>query len=497
MGVMLFQLPDFLADEAQRQELERASVTGGQDNMPYPTDTRIENDSLVVTRESNESGNLQLPWSIDGVGQLMATTATLIERASPYHLAVELARGKLNQVRTQAAEWSMGPFEMPPELKQGIRDATTQFSQALMRLPDPEVDSLAQNALLRAHQSAHALTHVYIDRVFELRHLRQPKLDTWLSCRLEGNEPSPELTPRFLEGFNCVGIPFPWQQIEPKPKVFSWKAVDRAVDWATSQNLKIIAGPLIDFGGRNLPDWLWEQGCDLATLSQVLGEHVEAVVRRYQARIRTWQISAGSNVAGVLASRDEELIWLTVKIAEAVRRVNPQLEIIVGLAQPWGDYLAEQERMKTPFIFADDMLRTGVKLSGLDLEFIMGVSPRGNYCRDILDLSRLLDLYALLGVPLQTTLGYPSSTIGNEFADPDQRVGLGAWRGGYTSDTQADWASSFAALALCKPHVRTVQWCHWSDAQPHVFPNCGLIDATGAEKPALQTLTKLRSEHLK
>ena len=35
MGVMIFQLPPTLADETFRQELQRASVAGGQDNMPY------------------------------------------------------------------------------------------------------------------------------------------------------------------------------------------------------------------------------------------------------------------------------------------------------------------------------------------------------------------------------------------------------------------------------------------------------------------------------
>jgi hypothetical protein len=142
-------------------------------------------------------------------------------------------------------------------------------------------------------------------------------------------------------------------------------------------------------------------------------------------------------------------------------------------------------------------LRTGIKLAGLDLEFIMGVSPRGNYCRDLLETSRLLDLYALLGVPIQATLGYPSSSATTELADPDQRVGLGSWRGGFSSEAQADWAASFAALALCKPHVRAVQWAHWSDAQRHAFPNCGLVDAQGREKPALQALAKLRGQHLR
>src|SRR5207253_7504629 len=122
-----------------------------------------------------------------------------------------------------------------------------------------------------------------------------------------------------------------------------------------------------------------------------------------------------------------------------------------------------------------DLMRTGIKLAALDLELIMGISPRGSYCRDLLDESRLLDLYALLGVPIQATLGYPSSAA-TEMACPDQRVNLGNWRGAHSEITQADWASAFAAMALCKPYVRTVQWAHWSDAEPHQFPHCGLVN---------------------
>ncbi len=496
MGLMTFQIPVSLADAA-RQELERASVTGGQDNMPCLTNACIESDRLILCRDVHESGSLQVPWPLAGIGQLMTASATLVERAIPYQLAIELARGKVNQVRCQAAEWSMGPFEVPPPLKEAIRAATSLLGQALTLQPSPEADGLAEKSLAQAHHAAHDLTNLYIERVFELRHLRQKLLDGFMSCRLEADEPTPALMPRFLQAFNGVGVPFPWRQIEPQPRVYSWKAADRLVDWAQASGLKMVGGPLIDFAGRNLPDWLWENGADLGSLSHLLGEHVESVVRRYQGHIRTWQISAGSNISGVLASRDEELIWLTLKIAEAVRRVNPQLEVIVGLAQPWGDYLAEQERVKTPFIFADDLLRTGVKLAGLDLEFIMGVSARGNYCRDLLETSRLLDLYAVLGIPLQATLGYPSSSAATELADPDQRVGLGCWRDGFSNEVQADWASSFAALALCKPHVRAVQWAHWTDAERHAFPNCGLIDANGCEKPALAALMKLRGEHLR
>ena len=465
--------------------------------MPYPTDAVVEAQCLIVSRCVKESGNLQVPWRIEGVGQLMTSSATLMERAAPYQLAIELARGKINQVRTQIAEWTMGGLLLPDTLAREIHEATSAFGQALMRLPDPEAISLAEKALRLAHQAAHELLLLYIDRVLQIRHQREPKFTTALSCRLEGNAPAASSTNNFLQAFNSVAIPFSWQQIEPIKGQFSWERQDRLIHWALAQGLKIVGGPLIDFAGRNLPDWLWENDTDLSSMGEVLSRYVETVVRRYHSRIRTWQISAGSNCAGVLASRDEELIWLTLRLADAVRRVNPQLELIVGLAQPWGDYLAEQERSKTPFIFADDLLRTGIKLAALDLEFIMAVSPRGSYCRDLLDTSRVLDLYALLGVPIQATLGYPSSATATEAADPDQRINLGYWRAGYFEETQADWAACFAALALCKPYVRTVQWSHWSDAEPHAFPNCGLVDGEGREKSALRALAKLRTEHLK
>lgn len=467
--------------------------------MPFPTDACIDNQCLTLQRCVNETGSMQVqvPWQIDGFGQLMVSSATLMERPAPYHLGVELARGKLNQVRTHASEWTMGGLLMPDTLADEIRTATRAFGHAVMCQSDDGATPLAQEALRLAFEAGHQLARTYTKRVFDLRHERQRVFEAALGCRLQQSEPTEEQTAQFKKAFNAVSLPFHWSDVEPHHRQFCWDTADRLTTWAHSQGLKIIGGPLIDFAGRNLPDWLWENATDLTSLSNYLADYVETVVRRYQSRVKTWQITSGSNCAGILARHDAELIWLTLRLADAVRRVNPQLEVIVGIAQPWGDYLAEQERSKTPFIFADDLLRTGVRLAGLDLELLMGISPRGSYCRDLLDTSRLLDLYALLGVPIQATLGYPSASSACECACPDQRVNLGNWRGGYTESTQADWASVFAAMALCKPFVRTVQWAHWSDAQPHQFPHCGVINSQGRPKPALQELAQLRSEHLK
>jgi hypothetical protein len=170
--------------------------------------------------------------------------------------------------------------------------------------------------------------------------------------------------------------------------------------------------------------------------------------------------------------------------------------MVFGIAQPWGEYMARDDRTHSPFIFADTLIRAGLNLWALDLEIVMGVGPRGSYCRDLLEVSRLLDLYSLLGVPLRVTLGYPSSSQPDLLADPEIKETTGYWEGGITPLAQRDWLHAAATLSLCKSFVRGVQWTHWSDAEPHQFPFCGLIDVKQEAKPALARLREIKDEYL-
>src|SRR5690242_9882254 len=121
MGTMTFQLPAALPANAVR-ELERSCMAGGPDNMPWPTELRFNGDQLLVSRDVDESGYLIVPWSINGRGLIMGTSATLIDRLRPYNLLVELARGKVNQVRCQAFDWRAGGLLLTPELEQRIHN---------------------------------------------------------------------------------------------------------------------------------------------------------------------------------------------------------------------------------------------------------------------------------------------------------------------------------------------------------------------------------------
>ena len=200
----------------------------------------------------------------------------------------------------------------------------------------------------------------------------------------------------------------------------------------------------------------------------------------------------------MLGLGEDELLWLTVRLAEAARQVDPGLELIVGIAQPWGEYMALQDHTHSPFIFADTLIRSGMNLAGLDVELVLGVSPRGSYCRDPLEVSRLIDLYALLG----------------RAAARDARLSL---RRGYRCPRRpgacGDRGLAGAAVSRRKCRrtgpIRTsawrcasrpsaaVTWTHFLDGAPHQFPACGLVDAKGKPKPALARVQELREKHLR
>src|SRR5207244_3511115 len=142
MGTMIFDLPPRLPDDA-REALERASVAGGQDSMPYATQVVIDQGKMTLSRHVDESGNLLAPCALNASGRVMVASAALMERLNPYQLTVELARGKINQIRGQASDWLMGGLVMSESLTKKIQQVTLAFSKAVTLVPDPRAGEQA------------------------------------------------------------------------------------------------------------------------------------------------------------------------------------------------------------------------------------------------------------------------------------------------------------------------------------------------------------------
>src|SRR5579885_592514 len=130
------------------QQASRAYITGF-DQIPWPCFSELSGGELVIERSVCDSGRVHVPLSLAGYGELTLSTATLMQRDEPYRLEVELARGKLNQVRNQLAEWQSVGMAISPEIDHKLGEALRQFSKAAVTSGEAaESAPLARQALL-------------------------------------------------------------------------------------------------------------------------------------------------------------------------------------------------------------------------------------------------------------------------------------------------------------------------------------------------------------
>ena len=149
----------------------------------------------------------------------------------------------------------------------------------------------------------------------------------------------------------------------------------------------------------------------------------------------------------------------------------------------------------TPLHFADALARAGLGLSGFGLEFSLGYWPRGSITRDLLEISRQLDRWSLLGLPLVIYLTIPSS----QTVDPQAKPGIQSQpclNDRLSTASQNSLVERLVPLLLAKQCVHGIIWNQLDDTQPHDFPHGGLLDTAGTAKPTLQTLSSIRTEHV-
>src|SRR3954469_13418414 len=116
--------------------LEHAHICG-PDDLPWFGRAYFSGDQLVIERNEDDSGRVYVPWRIGQSGPVLINTATLAEREKPYQLEVELARGMLNNLRNQLAQWEALGLTVNKSLTDGVLEATSDFSRAATTQDDP------------------------------------------------------------------------------------------------------------------------------------------------------------------------------------------------------------------------------------------------------------------------------------------------------------------------------------------------------------------------
>ncbi len=490
MGLIRFAVPD-VDRWHDWPEVHRAYLSGA-DGRIFSTRIEVADGVVGARRSTSESIKFHVAWPVAGYGRPVLHTASLPEREQPYLLPVELARGQLVQLRNQASNWELAGMALPAEFAPASQQAHRDFGRAAAAQEEPLVAARhAEKALTAICRAADLLCQAFTQQALTGRQQRYPKLPAALGCGIS-HVPDAEQSDLFLAAFNAVSLPISWTQVEQVEGDYNWDRLDAAVAWAEEHRLMIRGGPLIDLGPGGLPEWLarWEH--DIFNLQSFVCDFVETAMLRYAGRIRLWDVVARFNTGGALTLNEEVRLSLAARVLEVARQVDEEAQLMLRVDQPWGEYQARGQHRLSPLQLVDALIRSGVGLAGVNLEIAVGYHPRGTAYRGLLEYSRLIDLWSALGVPLHVTLASPSSAAVDPQALPDLEIEPACWPRDCDESTQAAWLERVVPLLMAKPAVAGVTWCAFRDADPHEFPQSGLLQPDGRPKQAMERLIDFR-----
>jgi hypothetical protein len=215
-----------------------------------------------------------------------------------------------------------------------------------------------------------------------------------------------------------------------------------------------------------------------------------------RGKVQLWNVAARMNQDGAFNFSEEQRLRLVVEAVDRVRAIDPRTPVIVSFDQPWGEYIARKDQELTPLNFADTLIRGELGLAGVGLEINFGYWPGGTLPRDPLDISRQIDRWTQLGVPLVISLAVPSEGGADPKAQHPAKVLSDLAAGGLTPAWQNATIQWMLPLLLAKQSAQAIIWNHWQDDRQHEFPHAGLCDNRGRAKPVLQTIANLRKELL-
>jgi len=472
-----------------------AAYVTGLDGRVYPGRVEVSGSALTFTRAASDSGKLHVAWPVAGFGRPVLTTTSLPENAHPYLLTLELARGKICELRDQAFQWHFAGMQLPKEFELGIRKAFQLFSRASASRSVPETaDALAQQALELACQSAAILGRAYTEQRSQSRKQSFSSAPALLGCMLDETGCRPDWQADFFDTFSAAAVPIEWLRVEPAEGNYCWDALDGMVDCCQRRRCVVRGGPLLDLSPGGLPSWLAPWAADFLNLQSFVCDFIETAVGRYAGRIRMWEVCARGNSGGGLPLSEEQRLAIAARAIEAAQRTDTEAQIFIRIDQPWGEYQAGGGYRLTPFQFVDALTRSRLGLSGVNLEIAIGYTP-GDQSRDLLSISRLIDIWSLLGISLHVTLALPSQATPDPQAAQRLRVARSPFAADWSPELQSSWAQDFVALLMSKPQVTGVFWSHFQDSLPHRFPHAGVVGADLEPKPLLAVLREMQAVH--
>lgn len=471
----------------------------GSDGSAMRADIALDDGLICCEKRETGSAALALQHRVGELGELTLQTCLLPEREEPYLLSLELARHRLMLLYAKLEDWGM--FDLDPEHPVAKRTEQSRklFIEALCaQKEDPiQADKLAQECLVAALDGSEELALIHSELLLNRRKSASSLPKFPIGCGVSLDQTHDRLRAALLANFDFVQIPTPWRVLAPEEGDYQWRWMDQWAEWAARHRFPVVAGPLISFDPANLPDWLYIWEHDYETVRELIYEHIERVVSRYKQVVNVWHVVSGLHVNSHFQFNFEQLMDLTRMATLLVKKAAPSAKALIEIRQPFGEYYAANPRSIPPMMYVELIVQSGISFDGFGVRLLMGQALPGQYTRDLMQVSSMLDQFAGFGKPAYLTVAAPSEPVTElMIASPQSNTPVdacsGFWRRAWSPLVQEHWLEAVFQIAISKPHIEAVAWKDLMDHQEIELPLSGLISEQMQPKGALRRLAAFR-----
>lgn len=436
-------------------------------------------------------------------GLLTLQTCLLPEREQPYLLALELARHRLMLMYNKMEEWGMLDLQADHSVTRRFERARKLFTEALcIAAEQPQQASrLAQDALVCAIDGSEELALAHAEILLQRRRTLGSLPRYPLGCGVDINLRHDRIRNGLAGNFDFVSLPLPWRKLCATASEYAWDQIDDWVEWAGRSRIPLIGGPLISFEPNMLPDWVYIWQHDFEHMRDLVYEHIERVVQRYKTVIQSWVVLSGLHVNDHMPFGFDHVIDLTRTAAMLVKRLAPQARVSVEITQPFGEYFARNPRSIPPIMYVEQIIQHNMPVDAIGLKVAAGHAVSGQYARDLMQLSHLMDQFAGFGKPLHLTMAAPSESLTPlMIQSPDGQTPAdaqgGYWRRPWSPQVQGRWLEALSIMAMSKPGIEAVCWQDFIDHPESEVPLSGLVSEDMQPKLSFRRMVAFRSRLL-
>lgn len=464
--------------------------------------TFVDGEVQAVKRESGAAA-LALQFPLNGCGELTVQTCLLPERDQPYLLSLELARHRLMLLYHKLEDWAMFDIAVDHPVSKRAELSRRLFIEAMcVQHDDPiKADRLAMDSLVASIDGTEELALAHADLLLNRRKITKaiPKRPIGVGVRM--HQTSDRVRAGLSNNFDFLYLPIPWSELAPEEGDYMWDDADNWAEWAGRNRVNITGGPVVSFQPSDIPNWfyIWEH--DYETIRDLIYEHIERVVTRYRNSITAWNVISGLHVNNHLTFSFDQLMDLTRMGTMLVKKIQPAAKALIEILQPFGEYYAVNQRSIPPMTYCDLVVQGAINFDGFALKLLMGQASPGQYTRDLMQISNLLDQFAVFGKPVHVMIGVPSEPVPEDMLPhPDEDVEVdpdcGYWRRPWSQLVQSHWLEAVIQVAMSKPFVESVGWCGLMDETGNELPMSGLLSEDMQPKNAFKRLVTFRSNLL-